>query len=210
VNCVEAGNEETHIDDSAAARAAISPRGNGFAETVGPRPGARPAGACAVLELAQRQPSRRPRSAGKSRKLSVDSRYRWRTVMKFARWGGWGGLALLLAVLSAGAGAAEQPYDKTRFAAALERCTPIVVAFVADWCSTCSVQKPVVTELIEDPRFKGLTVFVADFDKELDLRKQLRVAQQSTFVAFKGCKEVGRSTGQTRKDAIAKLFAKTL
>lgn len=130
--------------------------------------------------------------------------------MKFARWGRRGGIALLLAWLSAGAAAAELPYDKARFAEALQRCVPMVVAFVADWCSTCSVQKPVVTELIEDPKFKGLTVFIADFDKELDLRKQLRVAQQSTFVAYKGCKEVGRSTGQTRKDAIARLFAKTL
>ncbi|ODV09968.1 MAG: hypothetical protein ABT20_09275 [Rubrivivax sp. SCN 70-15] len=130
--------------------------------------------------------------------------------MNLAHWVGRGGFALLLASLSVGAAAAEVPYDKARFAAALERCAPIVVAFVADWCSTCSVQKPIVTELIEDPKFKGVTVFIADFDKELDLRKRLRVAQQSTFVAYKGCKEVGRSTGQTRKDAIARLFAKTL
>jgi thioredoxin 1 len=130
--------------------------------------------------------------------------------MKFARRGGRGALALLLVAFSAGVGAAEVPYDKARFAAAVGRCVPIVVAFVADWCSTCSVQKPVVTELIEDPRFKDVTVFIADFDKELELRKQLRVAQQSTFVAYKGCKEVGRSTGQTHKDAIARLFAKTL
>jgi thioredoxin 1 len=133
--------------------------------------------------------------------------------MKAARWVGRGGFALLLAALSVGAAAAEVPYDKARFAGALERCVPVVVAFVADWCSTCSVQKPILNLPMAKARGSrpvSVKVFIADFDKEVDLRKRLRVAQQSTFVAFKVCKEVARSTGQTRKEAIAKLFAKTL
>ena len=42
------------------------------------------------------------------------------------------------------------------------------------------------------------------------LKKQLGVTQQSTFVVFKAGKEVGRSTGQTQKQAIADLFDKAL
>ena len=57
---------------------------------------------------------------------------------------------------------------------------------------------------------KDVTLFVADFDTESALKKQLRVAQQSTFVVFKGGKEVGRSTGETDRAAIAALFDKAL
>ena len=57
---------------------------------------------------------------------------------------------------------------------------------------------------------KGVTLFSADFDTEAALKKQLRVSQQSTFVVFKGGKEVGRSTGDTSKASIAALFAKAL
>jgi hypothetical protein len=54
-----------------------------------------------------------------------------------------------------------------------------------------------------------LTVFIADFDRELDLRRRLRVVTQGTLVVFKDGKEVARSTGQTEKEAIAKLFARS-
>ena len=57
---------------------------------------------------------------------------------------------------------------------------------------------------------KDVTLFVADYDKEKDLKKALRVSSQSTFVVFKGGKEVARSTGQTKKEDLAATFAKAL
>ena len=57
---------------------------------------------------------------------------------------------------------------------------------------------------------KDVTIFTADYDKEKDLKKALRVSSQSTFVVFKGGKEVARSTGQTNKNDIAETFAKAL
>lgn len=113
----------------------------------------------------------------------------------------------LLALLCLGARAGELPYDKSSFEAAMARPQGFVVAFVAEWCSTCSAQKTVVGELLDEPRFRGLVVFVADFDREHELRRRLRVVQQSTIVVIKGGKEVKRSIGQTHKDALAALFA---
>ena len=63
---------------------------------------------------------------------------------------------------------------------------------------------------MQEPRLKGVTLFKADYDTEAALKKQLGVAQQSTFVVFKGGKEVGRSTGQTSRAAIEGLFDKAL
>jgi hypothetical protein len=72
------------------------------------------------------------------------------------------------------------------------------------------VQKPIVDALLNDPKRKDLTLLAADYDTETALKQRLRVVQQSTFIVFKGGKEVARSTGETRKEAIAALFDKAL
>lgn len=117
-------------------------------------------------------------------------------------------VAVALAVVSAPSSAAEVVYEEARFNAALAAPAGFVVALVTDWCTTCTRQEMIVAALLEEPRFRDLTVFIADFDRELDLRRRLRVVAQGTLVVFKDGKEVARSTGQTEKEAIAGLFAK--
>ncbi len=117
--------------------------------------------------------------------------------------------AALLAV-AALAQAAVQPFDKAKFETALAQGKPVIVDFAADWCPTCKEQKPIVDALMQEPKRKDITLFVADFDKETALKKRLKVTMQSTFIVLKGGKEVGRSTGQTDKAELAGLFDKAL
>jgi len=124
-------------------------------------------------------------------------------------------LARLFTVASIGAlsvlaSAGEIAYEKAHFDAVLAQRQGFVLALVTDWCTTCSRQEAVVAELLQESRFKGLTLFVADFDREVELRRRLRVVVQGTFVVFKDGSEVSRSTGATDKEAIAALFAKAL
>ena len=112
--------------------------------------------------------------------------------------------------LAAMAAAGQIAYEAVRFDAALVQRESFVVALVTDWCTTCSRQEAVVAELLDEPRFEGLTLFVADFDREAALKQRLRVVAQGTFVVFKDGTEVARSTGQTDKATIAALFARAL
>ena len=113
-----------------------------------------------------------------------------------------------LAAVAALAG--EVPFNKVAFDAALAKGTPVIVDFAASWCPTCKAQKPIVQGLLAESKLKPVTLFLADFDTEVALKKQFGVTQQSTFVVFKDGKEVGRSTGQTQKDVISELFHKAL
>ena len=106
--------------------------------------------------------------------------------------------------------AAEVPFDKAQFDTAVAQGKPVIVDFSAGWCPTCRAQKPIVEGLMKEKKFEPVTLFVADYDKETALKKQLGVGQQSTFVVFKAGKEVGRSTGQTQRQAIADLFDRAL
>ncbi|MES3012869.1 MAG: thioredoxin family protein [Pseudomonadota bacterium] len=119
-------------------------------------------------------------------------------------------VAIGLGVVALAAIAAELPFDKAKFDAAIAEGKPVIVDFSASWCPTCKAQKPIVEALMKEKRLAPVTLFVADYDKETALKKQLGVTQQSTFVVFKGGKEVGRSTGQTQKQALSDLFDKAL
>lgn len=96
------------------------------------------------------------------------------------------------------------------FADAQKTGKPILVAIHASWCPTCKAQAPLLGALRADPKFRNLNYFVIDFDSQKDLVKQFGARTQSTLIAFKGDKEVGRSVGDTDRASIATLLNKTL
>lgn len=122
----------------------------------------------------------------------------------------WQAAAAAMGLAATAALAAELPFDKAKFDAALAHGQPVIVDFTASWCPTCKQQKPIVQALLKEKKLQPVTLFVADFDTEDALKQRLGVTMQSTFVVFKGGKEVGRATGQTQKPEIAALFDKAL
>ena len=117
---------------------------------------------------------------------------------------------LATALLCVVAFASPAPFDKAAFDKAVAAGEPVIVQFHADWCPTCKAQAPIVAEILREPRMKDVRFFIADFDTEKDLKKALTVYSQSTFVVYKGGKEVARSTGQTTLGAIDATFSKAL
>jgi thioredoxin 1 len=119
--------------------------------------------------------------------------------------------ALLAAAWPAhGVPRADRPYEAAAFEAALATGGGVVLAFMVDWCSTCSLQREIVADLLDSPRFETLSFFVADFDEERALKRRLRVVRQGSFVVFKAGREVARAIGLTERAALEALFAQAL
>lgn len=106
--------------------------------------------------------------------------------------------------------AAEVPFNQAQFDQAVAAGKPVVVDFWASWCPVCRAQKPVLDAILKTPEMAGVTMFVADFDTEKELKKSLHVTGQSTLVVFKGGKEVARSSGQTHAEPLQALLAQSL
>jgi len=119
-------------------------------------------------------------------------------------------LAASCAAITAASAVGPQPFDDKEFAAAQRAGKPILIAIHASWCPTCKAQKPILSELVTDPRFKNLVYFVIDFDSQKTLVTRFGARMQSTLIAFKGDKEEGRSVGDTNPTSIAALLNKSL
>lgn len=121
-----------------------------------------------------------------------------------------GALALILVLAIGTAGAAEAPYDEATFHKLLSSGQPVALDFSASWCPTCRAQAPLLRSITAEPGFKDLTLMVADYDKEMALRKTYNVSMQSTLIVFRNGKEVARSTGDTSRSGLTHLLGTAL
>ena len=94
-------------------------------------------------------------------------------------------------------------FDPASFDAAQKAGKPILVAIHASWCPTCKAQRPILSDLMAEPK-------VVDFDTQKDAVRFFGARMQSTLIAFKGTTETGRSVGETERSSIAALLNKAL
>src|SRR5690242_9855200 len=78
------------------------------------------------------------------------------------------------------------PFTAEVFHAAQDAGKPILVVIHASWCSTCAAQRPILSQLIGQPRFKDLVVLRIDFDSQKPELRNFNARKQSTLILFKG------------------------
>ena len=103
-----------------------------------------------------------------------------------------------------------EPFTQAKLDALNQSGQPVLVAIHADWCSTCRTQERVLQELLPQPEFKRIKVLRMDFDQQRDLVHSFGVQYQSTLIAFKDGREVGRMTTEMSPVRIAELLRLSL
>lgn len=103
-----------------------------------------------------------------------------------------------------------KPFSAAALASAQKAGQPVAVHFHAEWCPTCRKQSTVFTQLKSDKSLDAVTVLVADYDAERDLRKALKVRTQSTVIVFNGTTERARVAGETDSAKLAAALRSAL
>ncbi len=108
-------------------------------------------------------------------------------------------IPMFFAALLAGQALAAdfQPFQQAKFDALQKDGKPVLVHIHADWCPVCRRQVEVLKPMLQEPKFKNLTVLKVDFDSQKKQVQAFKANHQSTLILFNDGKEVRRSTGET-------------
>ena len=117
-------------------------------------------------------------------------------------------LSLSVVAATAARAATETDFTQPAFTAAQHDGKPILIDISATWCPTCAAQKPILSQLFNEPAFKDLVVYHVDFDSQKDVVRAMGARMQSTLIVFHGGTEKGRSTGDTDATSIKVLVSK--
>ncbi len=85
--------------------------------------------------------------------------------------------------------AASVPFEQQKFDTSVAAGDAVVVEFSAPWCPTCRAQKPIVAQIMAQPKFQGVTLFVADYDKEVALKNSSVWASKARLWCSKGARK---------------------
>lgn len=110
-------------------------------------------------------------------------------------------LSLMLLGMASAQALDIQPYSAAALSAAQQAGKPVALHFHADWCPTCRAQEKVFNSFKSDASL-AVTLLVADYDEERELKRQLGVRAQSTLIVYRGAKETARLAGDTKADAL--------
>jgi thiol-disulfide isomerase/thioredoxin len=94
-----------------------------------------------------------------------------------------------------------QPYDPAAAEKAIASGKPVVVHVRASWCLQCRAQASILDSLKNDPAYARVSIFLVDYDKQKDVVAKLD-CPRATLIAYKGGKEVKRTSWDTSKEAV--------
>ena len=114
-----------------------------------------------------------------------------------------------VAIVQPALAAEFKPFDRATFDAAQKSGRPILVEVNAWWCPVCASQSKTIKGTVIAPAYDKLLVLRINYDKQKSEWQALGVQKQSTLIAFKGGRELGRVSYITDKAKIQALLATT-
>jgi thioredoxin 1 len=119
-------------------------------------------------------------------------------------------IGLLAAASGAASAGASKPFDQAAFQAALAGGGPVVVHVHAPWCPICRAQKPILSKLRDQPRFRTFEAFEIAFDDDKPAVRAVGARLQSTLIVYGGGREIARTVGDREEGWIEELLEKAL
>lgn len=101
-------------------------------------------------------------------------------------------------------------FDPAAFDAAVRSGKPVLIHIGAPWCPICRAQKPIISKLLDDPRFADFTPFEIDFDTDKADVRLVGAQLQSTLIVYGGGREIARSVGEAQAEWIEDLLEKAV
>ncbi len=117
--------------------------------------------------------------------------------------------AATIAIAQPAVAAEFKPFDRAIFDAAQKAGRPILVEVNASWCPVCASQSATIKSTVGAPAYAKLLVLRIDYDEQKSEWQAFGVQKQSTLIAFKGGRELGRVSYITDKAKIQALLATT-
>jgi thioredoxin 1 len=117
--------------------------------------------------------------------------------------------AAATAIAAPSLAAEYKPFDRATFDAAQKAGRPTLVEVNAWWCPVCASQSSTIKATVSAPEYAKLLILRINFDKQKPEWQAFNVQKQSTLIAFKGGRELGRVSYITDKAKIRDLLALT-
>ena len=86
----------------------------------------------------------------------------------------------------------------------------VVVDFFASWCGPCKLMAPIIDELEEEYREKGVKIGKIDIDENQEIAGKYEVSSIPTVALFKDGKIIDQATGLQSKEVLTEMINKNL
>lgn len=93
----------------------------------------------------------------------------------------------------------------SKFSELINKDTPVLVDFFADWCGPCKMLAPILKQ-VKDSLGDGVSIIKIDVDKNQALAAKYQVRGVPTMILFKNGKQIWRQSGVLQKDEIINII----
>ena len=99
-----------------------------------------------------------------------------------------------------------EPFNQTAFSEKVAKGSPVIIHTHEDWCVTCVMQERILKDLLQQPKYLGITIYQVSMSQNRDAALSFGLSQRSTLVAFRDGAETGRLFAETRERKVRELL----